>query len=450
MPLNELTDFPDDRLDHPGQRHPVPRLRLRRRQATPVPRDWGFYDDPKGQLNDDTMPIVVRRGDETSELAETLLGRSSSASSRCSTASGCRCRCCARSSAAATFAGRPTGRASTWSGSTRPTIDGNDYRLVIALDTNLIEFVDEEAYLAPSPVDTRNGRAFSLPSPLDPIDWFLRESWVKDWCLDVFKEMIESEDRKRSGVRHARPLSLAELRDRMEGPHEHLARYRAFVELIHGLDMLPTFVLVDRSTEPRTAPIDVDLVIDLGNSRTCGLLIEAQPDQLGADITQAVKLQLRDLSRPELVYSDPFDSRLEFSRASFGRDHLSMRSGRAEAFAWPTDRARRPGGEPAREPAAGQRGRVRPVQPEALPVGRRSAARLLALQQPDGARRADRARHRRRLHHPGQRPRRRDPQDPARSPGARQAWFPSIRALYSRRNLTSFALAEIFVPGDLA
>jgi len=86
----------------------------------------------------------------------------------------------------------------------------------------------------------------------------------------------------------------------------------------------------------KSMPIDVDIVIDLGNSRTCGLLIEAQPDQLGADITQAVKLQLRDLSRPELVYSDPFDSRLEFSRASFGRDHLSLRSGRAEAFAWPT------------------------------------------------------------------------------------------------------------------
>ena len=148
--------------------------------------------------------------------------------------------------------------------------------------------------------------------------------------------MIEREDRRRAGIRHVRPLTLPELRDRMEGPHEHIARYKAFVELIYGLDLLPKFVVVDRSTEPRPVPIDVDIVIDLGNSRTCGLLIEAQPDQLGADITQAVKLQLRDLSRPELVYSDPFDSRLEFSRASFGRDHLSLRSGRAEAFAWPT------------------------------------------------------------------------------------------------------------------
>ena len=215
------------------------------------------------------------------------------------------------------------------------------------------------------------------------------------------------------------------------------------MELIHGLDLLPKFVVVDRSTEPRPVPIDVDMVIDLGNSRTCGLLIEAQPDQLGADITQAVKLQLRDLSRPELVYSDPFDSRLEFSRASFGRDHLSLRSGRAEAFAWPT--IVRVGPEATRL-ASLRRGSegATGLSAEALPVGRRSQARQLAVQQPDGARRADRARPASPLRRWSMTSARlstrfRTRGRPTTSPG----FLRSARSM--RGNLMSFALAEIFV-----
>ncbi len=67
-----------------------------------------------------------------------------------------------------------------------------------------------------------------------------------------------------------------------------------------------------------------------------GLRVLIGNQVLGVDITKSVKLQLRDLSRAEQVYADPFPSRFEFARAQFGRDHLSIRSGRAEAFAWPT------------------------------------------------------------------------------------------------------------------
>jgi hypothetical protein len=45
---------------------------------------------------------------------------------------------------------------------------------------------------------------------------------------------------------------------------------------------------------------------------------------------------LRDLSRPEYIYSEAFESRVEFSQASFGKDHFSVQSGRSDAFLWPT------------------------------------------------------------------------------------------------------------------
>jgi len=443
MPLNELTAFPEIVPIIPKSGIQFLDFGFVVTRATPVPRDWGFWDDPKGQPGDEAVPVVVRRGDESGDLAETYavdLKRIVEMFDRVWMPLPL-----FREELGGGYFRGPTNWARAYLVRLdAPDADGNEYRLVLALDTSPIDFVDDEAYLAPSPVDTRNGRAFSLPSPQDPTEWFLREAWVREWCFDVFKEMIETQDRKRTGARHTRPLTQAELRDRMEGPHEHIARYRAFLELIFGLDILPKLVMVDRTTEPRPAPVDVDLVVDLGNSRTCGLLIEAAPDQLGVDITQAVKLQLRDLSRPDFVYSDPFDSRIEFSRASFGRDHLSLRSGRAEAFSWPT---------------------IVRVGPEAVRLAslRRGSEGATGLSGPkrylwDDDPRRDSWRFNSPLAHGEQSGLAtgvafttlvNDLGDaihriPHARPANDESWFPSIRALYSRRNLMSFTLAEIF------
>ena len=80
--------------------------------------------------------------------------------------------------------------------------------------------------------------------------------------------------------------------------------------------------------------IDCDLILDVGNSRTCGLVVEREGSR--ADLGRAAKLELRDLSSPLQVYSDPFESRVEFARVTFGKNHLSHRSGRSDAFEWPT------------------------------------------------------------------------------------------------------------------
>lgn len=216
-----------------------------------------------------------------------------------------------------------------------PDDRGNDYRLVIALDTTLLQFVENEAYLAPSPDDARNGHEFKLPGPKDAIDWYFAESWVRDWCFETYKDMLDREERRRRRFAF-KALSDEEVNDRLQGPNEHLARYAAYIDLLYSLDIVPSFKLVDRVTEPRTQPLDVDLVLDLGNSRSCGLLIESDPTAAKVDITKAVRLQLRDLSEAEQVYPHPFPSRFEFARGRFGRDHLSIRSGRSAAFSWPT------------------------------------------------------------------------------------------------------------------
>ena len=280
------------------------------------------------------MPIVVRRGDDSGELAETYaidLKRIVETFDRV----WMPFRCSAKSWVVATFAGRPTGRAPISPSSTNrtrtATTTGWSSR---STPTRWSSWTRRPTWRLAGRHPERPRLLVALAARSD------RLVPARGLGQGLVPRRFQGDDRARGPetCRHSPRAPLTPIgAARPDGEaHEHIARYKAFVELIHGLDLLPKFVVVDRSTEPRPVPIDVDLVIDLGNSRTCGLLIEAQPDQLGADITQAVKLQLRDLSRPELVYSEPFDSRLEFSRASFGRDHLSLRSGRAEAFAWPT------------------------------------------------------------------------------------------------------------------
>lgn len=411
-------------------------------KQSPAPKDWGFFD-PRTTLNNDKIPPCVRRGDEEVRGVESY---SVDLKGIVQMFDGVWVPLPYLRRESKGFFRGPTNWARAYLARLpEPDADGNQYRLVVAVDTALIEFVESEAYLAPSPMDARNGREFALPSPKDNIEWFYAESWVKDWCFELFKEMLEREEKRRRQF-NFRELTDDEIHDQMQGSNEHVARYRAYVDLLHSLDILPSFKLVDRVTEPRTAPIDVDLVLDLGNSRSCGLLIEADPDQHGVDLSKAVTLKLRDLSRAEQVYSDPFPSRFEFARAQFGRDHLSIRSGRAEAFGWPTVvrvgveaarlAARRSGTEGASglsspkrylwdEDARADSWRFNSAAAGPEQTGIATGVAFTTLVNDQGE------------------PLHRIPPDLLTQ--FPDKGFPAIRALYSRRNLTAFALSEIFV-----
>ena len=442
MALNELMRFPEVVPLIPGTGVQFLDFGFSIHKHTPVPKEWGFFD-PRTTLNNDKVPPCVRRGDEDARGVESysldvkgidlmfdrvwmplpLLRREAQG-----------------------FYRGPTNWARAYLAKLpEPDADGHHYRLVIACDTALLAFVESEAYLAPSPGDTRNGRKFALPGPQEPVDWYFAESWVKDWCLETFKEMLEREERRRRQFAF-RPLTDEQVHEQMQGSNEHVARYRAFIDLLFSLDILPAFQLVDRVTEPRAPAIDVDLVLDLGNSRSCSLLIESDPEQLGADITKAVKLQLRDLGRAEQVYADPFPSRFEFARAQFGRDHLSIRSGRSEAFAWPTvvrvgvEAARLAARRSGTEGSSGLSSPKRYLWDEDL---RRDSWRFnMGGDEFGHSDYATGVMFTTLVNDAGEALHRINPDMLQHEP---DRGFPAIRALYSRRNLTSFALSEIFV-----
>ena len=89
------------------------------------------------------------------------------------------------------------------------------------------------------------------------------------------------------------------------------------------------------------SPINVNLVLDIGNANTCGVLFEDNQGN-NFDFNTVKKLQLKDLSISNFgdVYDNPFSMRLAFSKASFGVGYLELIDnyplGPKRAFNWPS------------------------------------------------------------------------------------------------------------------
>ena len=206
-----------------------------------------------------------------------------------------------------------------------PDRDGNTHRLVVAFDTELAERVEGRPFLVPSPRDSEEEQEFRfVPGDADAT-WFVEEPWIEEWLYELFCEFKQAQ-------RPGRPLRPEDFRYVCE----HWARYLTCLTVLGACCSFNRIKLTDTvSRVLKYTPIDVDLVLDVGNSRTCGILIESNPDDR-FDLNNSYMLELRDLSRPEHVYALPFESRVEFARASFGKDSVSRHSGRGNAFHWPT------------------------------------------------------------------------------------------------------------------
>lgn len=79
--------------------------------------------------------------------------------------------------------------------------------------------------------------------------------------------------------------------------------------------------------------VDVDLILDIGNARTCGLLFESIPNKSTYNFTSVRKLELANLSKPGTIYTQPFSMRLAFFKAKFGDVEVPQYPNH---FAWPS------------------------------------------------------------------------------------------------------------------
>ncbi len=208
-----------------------------------------------------------------------------------------------------------------------PDAEGNTHRVTLAFDTQLLPTREGRPYLAPSPLDMQSGEEFALSDAEADTGWFLEQEWVREWLHQRFHAY---ELRRRA----PRRVDEAELRANPDAQ----AAWLTVLTLLRRAVQPPRlrFTFVDSGPTARlNQPVNVDLVLDVGNSRTCGILMETSGDD-PVDMNDSYRLELRDLSRPERVYDEPFPSRVEFVRGGFGDEKLSRRSGRTSAFLWPT------------------------------------------------------------------------------------------------------------------
>jgi len=200
------------------------------------------------------------------------------------------------------------------------------YRIVFAFDTTVRKSGEARAIdFAPDSDDVSRSRSFILTDRADAVAAFLSEPWVDEWL----RRRVEQH---RAGTGATGPSEGAPLE------LEHVARYLTLLSVLKRTCGVLQVRFADTLSQQKVAEnVEVDLVLDTGHSRTTGMLVEAVPGA-ETDATPALvrPLQLRDLSRPWLRHGSPFESRLEFSKPSFGDEALSRRSGRSNAFLWPS------------------------------------------------------------------------------------------------------------------
>lgn len=216
---------------------------------------------------------------------------------------------------------------------------GHTHRVQMAFDTALAGKDGDARYQRPVIADAATPRRFRFTANPEHMAWFLRapetapdgrevdlQAWVSLWLEDLWLAHLNAGRQGRSPVRiEDRPRRF-----------EHWARYLTLLGLVEAAVRIPTFRFCDTVSGPDALrPVEVDLVLDIGNSRTCGLLVEKFPDSTDTDLTKAFPLEMRDLGRPEWVYRGLFESAVEFSEVSFGDERCASRSGVNGAFLWP-------------------------------------------------------------------------------------------------------------------
>lgn len=215
----------------------------------------------------------------------------------------------------------------------QPDIDGHSHRMTLAIDTHIMAKQQDTADLSPNQEDVNAGATFAVATATYALNWYLTQEWLKDWLVEVFKEAnkgLDIDEREQQLAQHYPQAHYLNLLSLMAVPVEGLqTQTRPIIDL-------PQLRMIANREVNAIKPIAVDLILDVGNSRTCGILIEDHGQSAGPGLQHNYVLKLRDLSAPEQVYVDPFESRVEFSQAFFGKDHCSVRSGRHDAFQWPT------------------------------------------------------------------------------------------------------------------
>lgn len=211
-------------------------------------------------------------------------------------------------------------------------------QLVYGFDTRLDprSRADQAPYLAPNCDDALFASTFMLVYDPGELSDFLGQPWVEAWLRESCEAAgaaVLADDIEEAGFAIARAgdgrFQLA-----------HVGRYLALLHVLARLSAPPQIRFVDTVTRSmNVATTAVDLVIDFGAADTSALIIESdQPvaADLASGPAHAAEIRLRDLERPVDIHRGRIPGAVEFDHQTFGPAALSRRSGRSDAFQWPS------------------------------------------------------------------------------------------------------------------
>lgn len=186
-------------------------------------------------------------------------------------------------------------------------VDENVFRMVLAVDTtmNSGNSNDENRGIFPedvgSPMEINPGAIsfWQAPSML---------TWLKSALKAVHAE----------GSEKVPPYASA------------LAAFIALSDGLKQAEVLPEITLL----HPEGEEINVNLILDLGNSRACGILVEQTPGQ-PVSLDECCKLEIRDLQEPSETYTEPFDTSFKFQPPLFFDPENAIPQSDAN-FRWPS------------------------------------------------------------------------------------------------------------------
>jgi hypothetical protein len=193
--------------------------------------------------------------------------------------------------------------------STKGTI--RNYTLLLAFDTRT-KYEDqncEDQDLSETPVfenDYVRSKVFALCNhEIALIDFCSTKPYNCDWVGEYILKVFHNAS------------SIDSIN--VKGPKlSYLAQYIFILKYIQQLNVVPSITLYSE----RSAPFgDVDLVVDMGNSRTCAILFDNH------DFTKVEHLGLHSFTNPIVegkinINDTPFDMRLAFHEADFGVETL--------------------------------------------------------------------------------------------------------------------------------
>ncbi|MDR2340697.1 MAG: virulence factor SrfB [Deltaproteobacteria bacterium] len=232
------------------------------------------------------------------------------------------------------------------------------WRLTLVFDPVVTDVSKEEPqeakgsiYHTLRPADVSAGTSFSLAWHERDNSWFVdRLEWVKKGLRNIWEGYRRLWPRERlSQVEDGSPSYVyldPQVLGQTDVPRtEYLALYEALLEAIHLTDAMytqnnpPVFSTPIRVLNPENeTPTQVDLVVDIGNSRITGVLVETQPEG-ETRLNNCYPLIMRDISAPARTYSEPFDTSVEFMEPWFGPADWSFSPdsrGKHNTFRWPS------------------------------------------------------------------------------------------------------------------